>query len=797
MSWSLKDMGGTVLVVRREDQAIVGRHRDKAHALVQVSALEKVSFATRSEAGRYAANMRWKDHVKGGSTRKEFAYNKVDGYLGSGIPEHSTNGLAALDDMGALFDSEAKVGKHTADADIVRYTDRYEDKAIVFKKLVMKNLGAVLNANLSAEELDEVLIYLKSKKRNHAPLSADTKDTGELVASNIVRQWAASSNDSNVVSLMVQSIVEEEFGLTGAAAVENLTYTGAIDANAVSRTEMGQNPVVVKAFTLMVHAQYDATQAYLKANGITSVELVRGATLKPLYEDILEQKRIAMKDGTTIFPDEGVLVREVQMRPLSSWTASVDVAYRFANDYGGGPVHLKSIVPASRVFSLPFTGIGSLVENEVVVLGGKQTVIATDSAIFNEGLTLTDMETKEVVKAVGDIINIDDTMANYDWIKANAFDFPSVTNLAEFIEQLFLPSDPKLLRDALASYAGMQRLGMEKVSFATRSEAGRYAANMRWKGHVKGSGEKGFTYNKVAGFVGGTVRKPKDGMDLFDLARESLPIMTERNSRDINNVIDVEMDKDSTAKRLVQNNLAAVLNANMTPEELVAAGDALLVLKMGIGAEKTRNWAEGREAHVLAIKAVDAWAGSSNDANIVSLAVQRIVAREFGLTDTTELSQVGWSATGNMSDLEGMVDELLATPQLNKALTLMVHAQYDATQAFLKAQGVESVELHRGMISATLWNDVSAIYGGKNEEQPRDLQSRPLSSWAVNKIAAVLFLDNDLGEGGDGTSVMLRRTVPRSQIFSTPFTGIGCLKETEMVILGGIHETAAQAYPVS
>ena len=107
------------------------------------------------------------------------------------------------------------------------------------------------------------------------------------------------------------------------------------------------------------------------------------------------------------------------------------------------------------------------------------------------------------------VFSIDDTLGNYDWIKANAFDFPSVTNLAEFIEQLFLPSDPKLLRDALASYAGMawlpvappeirdaiivavtelERLGMVKATFATRSEAGRYAANMRWAGHVKDEG---------------------------------------------------------------------------------------------------------------------------------------------------------------------------------------------------------------------------------------------------------------------------------------------------------------------
>jgi len=68
MPWSLMRRDGDVLVVRDRDNKVVGRHKNRAKALRHLRALyslEKASFGgDRSAAGRYAAEQRWKGHVK-------------------------------------------------------------------------------------------------------------------------------------------------------------------------------------------------------------------------------------------------------------------------------------------------------------------------------------------------------------------------------------------------------------------------------------------------------------------------------------------------------------------------------------------------------------------------------------------------------------------------------------------------------------------------------------------------------------------------------------------------------------
>ena len=101
-------------------------------------------------------------------------------------------------------------------------------------------------------------------------------------------------------------------------------------------------------------------------------------------------------------------------------------------------------------------------------------------------------------------IVVDDSIANSDWVKANAFDFPSVKSLADFEKRMMVPQEPLAWQTMLASYAGMpwlpvaprairmaiidaaRKQDLEKASFGgDRSAAGRYAAEQRWKGHVK------------------------------------------------------------------------------------------------------------------------------------------------------------------------------------------------------------------------------------------------------------------------------------------------------------------------
>lgn len=66
MPWKLERSGDSVLVVREDTGKVVGRHKSRKKALRQLAALysiEKASFSSRSEAGQYAAEQRWKGHV--------------------------------------------------------------------------------------------------------------------------------------------------------------------------------------------------------------------------------------------------------------------------------------------------------------------------------------------------------------------------------------------------------------------------------------------------------------------------------------------------------------------------------------------------------------------------------------------------------------------------------------------------------------------------------------------------------------------------------------------------------------
>ena len=97
------------------------------------------------------------------------------------------------------------------------------------------------------------------------------------------------------------------------------------------------------------------------------------------------------------------------------------------------------------------------------------------------------------------VLLVDNNMDNSDWVKANAFDFPSVVTVDDFVLQFNVPSVEPARSERLAKlrdYPWAQATpkpiydllfadALEKVSFGgDRSEAGRYAANIRWQNRV-------------------------------------------------------------------------------------------------------------------------------------------------------------------------------------------------------------------------------------------------------------------------------------------------------------------------
>jgi hypothetical protein len=161
---------------------------------------------------------------------------------------------------------------------------------------------------------------------------------------------------------------------------------------------------------------------------------------------------------------------------------------------------------------------------------------------------------------------------------------------------------------------------------------------------------------------------------------------------------------------------------------------------------------------------VRAWAETSSDDNKLSLALQAAAAQVFGLDDRG-LTDKYWEQS-NVSDL------------LLGYAADFVRAVYEETQERLQELGVETVRVYRGM---TL-DDPDAFY--MEERNAEVMPMRPLSSWSLNPSTASTFSMGSEDMNFEYMGVVLAAEVPRERIFSTCITGIGCLSETELVVLG-------------
>lgn len=208
-----------------------------------------------------------------------------------------------------------------------------------------------------------------------------------------------------------------------------------------------------------------------------------------------------------------------------------------------------------------------------------------------------------------------------------------------------------------------------------------------------------------------------------------------------------------------------------------------------------------REAAVSQL--VSMWAASANDANIVSLSVQRAANDEFGLTDA-----MPWKAPD--ATIRAVDDAYASNGPVYRRF---VRAQYDETQQMLRDIGVSEVGVHRGI---RVDDDVAVgLFGAETFFIPADevisefadspygmrrvrgmespevkrgpVAQRPLSSWATSMEQADAFTGAATFEGDmqASTPLLMSTRIPASKILATPFTGVGCLGEDEVVVIAG------------
>ncbi|RGD62011.1 hypothetical protein DR950_33545 [Kitasatospora xanthocidica] len=185
-----------------------------------------------------------------------------------------------------------------------------------------------------------------------------------------------------------------------------------------------------------------------------------------------------------------------------------------------------------------------------------------------------------------------------------------------------------------------------------------------------------------------------------------------------------------------------------------------------MGAEEYRDFAraEAVSHHVAG------WAATSNDHDANALALQETARQAFNLTDT-----MAWEHGD--ADLDAETAQALAEdgPVLHAFLTAM----WESTQAHFADLGVTHVTVHRGFTGGYDDTHVSEIDG---QGTVTDLPLRPLSSFTTEEHVAADFATHG-GEVHVGYTIS--GDVPVTRILAVPGTGIGCLDESEIVILAG------------
>lgn len=158
------------------------------------------------------------------------------------------------------------------------------------------------------------------------------------------------------------------------------------------------------------------------------------------------------------------------------------------------------------------------------------------------------------------------------------------------------------------------------------------------------------------------------------------------------------------------------------------------------------------------------WAITSMDADATAIALQLAAQEEFALQGN--LTYVRKRVADVLRRADGFLE------QHRNLLRAYLRAVYEETQAALGAEGIEFLTFHRGM-KDTAFVKLSLVFreaGGAAKWGEVALQ--PLSSFSTDLGEAMIFGEN-----------MTTIRVPASHILSTPRTGLGCLGESEFVIM--------------
>lgn len=199
--------------------------------------------------------------------------------------------------------------------------------------------------------------------------------------------------------------------------------------------------------------------------------------------------------------------------------------------------------------------------------------------------------------------------------------------------------------------------------------------------------------------------------------------------------------------------------------------------------ELTYDQAEAKRVSYDEIdETIRAWAGSSGDDSKVSIAAQQAAAKLFGV-------DAGHYAVGSSG--------LSVKPNASQRDTAsrVIEAMYAHTQAVLGQQGIKTLTLYRGV---KLDNPATHTLEGR-QEGPLDkveagdtftFHGNPMSSWSLSPGTATRFASPGYSQKG----LVLAMEVPVERVVGSCISGYGCFNEQEVVVTGGVEDTALVVY---
>jgi hypothetical protein len=351
--------GDKVVIVKDSDGKVVGSHSDRKKALAQLRALyasesiRKARFSSRSEAGRYAANIRWMGHIP----------EQVK--LGFKVAKPKSEQSEDLADSVFLETSkiiDAGFGKSL-------------DGSSAWKEMVMEQIVAAMIGPISEGNDPNYRGYSKILERlsDFSPLESYGDTPLDQLVSGIINSWAVTSNDANPLALAIQDIAQETFGLTEADDWRLNVLDSELKQKIINdKNEIVNDPELSTFVKDILQIQYQLTQKYFAEKGIKTLEVYRGVemasqtALLNTVEDALVGAPFRDVEMVYEIIKGGTYRAKASTRPLSAWSFNGDTAEEFAGRVG---VLMRTQIPVKDIFSTPQTGFGCLTESEVVVLG--------------------------------------------------------------------------------------------------------------------------------------------------------------------------------------------------------------------------------------------------------------------------------------------------------------------------------------------------------------------------------------------------------------------------------------------